>query len=86
MREPYWKRIENNVKTWRKHLSKLEDVCKGNHALCEKDKKEMIHKYDLEAPGYINVISQLKVKTHNGYYKMKNYEIKQRTVPAEQSV
>ena len=39
-KEPYWKRrIENNVKTWRRHLSKLEEVRKVNHALCEKDKK-----------------------------------------------
>ena len=29
-RKPYWKRrIENNVKTWRKHLSMLEEVSKG---------------------------------------------------------
>ena len=48
--EPYWKRrIENDAKTWRKHLSTLEEVRKGNHVLCEKDKKEMIHKYGLEA-------------------------------------
>ena len=39
-KEPYWKRwIENNVKTWRKHLSKLEEVRKGNHVLCEKRQK-----------------------------------------------
>ena len=37
-KEPHWKRrIENNVKTWRGHLSKLEEVRKGNHVLCEKD-------------------------------------------------
>ena len=37
-KEPHWKRrIENNVKTWRRHLSKLEGVRKGNHVLCEKD-------------------------------------------------
>ena len=34
----YWKgRTENNVKTWGKHLSKLDDVRKGNRVLCEKD-------------------------------------------------
>ena len=39
-KEPYWKRqMEHNVKTWRKHLSKLEEVRKGNHVLCEKEKK-----------------------------------------------
>ena len=39
-KEPYWKRqMENNVKTWRKHLSNLEEVRKGNHVLCEKEKK-----------------------------------------------
>ena len=64
------------IKIWRKHLSKLEEVPKGNHVLCEKDKKEMIRKYDLEATGYVNVISQLKVKVHNGSFKLKNYEIK----------
>ena len=70
------KRIANNVKTWRKQLSKLEEICKGNHVLCEKDKKEMIWKYGTEATGYINVISQLKVKIHNCSIQMKNYEIK----------
>ena len=75
--EPYWKkRIANNVKTWRKQLSKFEEICKGNHVLCEKDKKEMIWKYGTEATGYINVISQLKVKIHNCSIQMKNYEIK----------
>ena len=75
--ELYWKRrIENNVKTWRKQLSKFEEICKGNHVLCEKDKKEMIWKYGTEATGYINVISQLKVKIHNCSIQMKNYEIK----------
>ena len=39
-KQPYWtRRMENNVKTWRKHLSKLEDVRKENHGLCEKNKK-----------------------------------------------
>ena len=36
----------------------------------------MIRKYDLEATEYINVISRLKVKIHNGRLKTKNYEIK----------
>ena len=68
--------METNFKTWRKHLSKLEEVRKGNHVLCERDKKEMIRKYDLEVTGYINVISQLKVKVHIGSLKLENYEIK----------
>ena len=39
-KETYWKgRTENNVKTWGKHLSKLDDVRKGNRVLCEKDEK-----------------------------------------------
>ena len=76
-KEPYWKRrIENNVKNCRKQLSKFEEICKDNHALCEKDKNEMIWKYGTEVPGYINVISRLKVKIHNCSIKMKNYEIK----------
>ena len=36
----------------------------------------MIRKYDLEATGYKNVISQLKVKIHNGSLTLKDYEIK----------
>ena len=36
----------------------------------------MIRKYDLEVTGYINVISQLKVKVHIGSLKLENYEIK----------
>ena len=76
-KEPYWKRrIENNVKYWRKQLSKFREIRKDNHVLCEKDKKEMIWKYGTEAPGYINVISRLKVKIHNCSIQMKNYEIK----------
>ena len=74
--KPYWKRgIENNANTWRKHLSKLEEVRKGNHVLFEKGKKEIIRKYDSKANGYINVISKLKVKVYNGSLKLKNYEI-----------
>ena len=39
-KEPYWKRrIENNVKNWRKQLSKFEEICKDNHVLCEKKQK-----------------------------------------------
>ena len=69
--------MENNVKTWRKHLSKIKEFRKGNHVLCEKDKKEMIRNYDLHAIGHVNVISQLKVKIHNGSLKIKNCETKQ---------
>ena len=36
----------------------------------------MIWKYGTEATGYINVISQLKVKIHNCSIELKNYEIK----------
>ena len=76
-KEPYWKRrIENNVKNCRKQLSKFEEIWKDNHVLFEKDKKEVIWKYGTEAPGYINVISRLKVKIHNCSIKMKNYETK----------
>ena len=75
--ELYRKRgTENNVKTWRKQLSKFEEICKGNHVLCEKDKKEMTRKYGTEANGYINLISQLKVKIHDCSIQIKNYEIK----------
>ena len=42
----------------------------------KKTKKEVIRKYDLDATGYINVVSQRKVKIHSGSIKMKNYEIK----------
>ena len=42
----------------------------------KKTTKKMIRKYDLEATEYINVISRLKVKIHNGRLKTKNYEIK----------
>ena len=60
---------ENNVKIQRRHLSKIEEVHNGNHVLCEKDKKEMIRKHDLEAIRYINAISQMKMKIHNGVLK-----------------
>ena len=40
-KKPYCRKrpIENKFKAWRKHLSNLEEVCKGNHILCGKDKK-----------------------------------------------
>ena len=34
----------------------------------------MLCKFDLESTGYINVISQLKGKVHNGSLKLKNDE------------
>ena len=37
----------------------------------------MLCKFDLEATGYINLISQLKGKVHNGSLKLKNYEREQ---------
>ena len=50
----------------------------------------MIHKYDLVVTGYINVISQLKVKIHNGSFQTKQWNKitwnKIKTVPAEQNV
>ena len=36
----------------------------------------MTRKYGTEANGYINLISQLKVKIHDCSIQMKNYEIK----------
>ena len=35
----------------------------------------MIPKDNLEASKYINILSQMYVKMHNGSLKMKNYEI-----------
>ena len=40
-------------------------------------KREMLCKYDLEATGYINAISQLKGKVHNSSLQLKSYEQKQ---------
>ena len=37
----------------------------------------MLCKFDLKATGYINLISQLKGKVHNGSLKLKNYEREQ---------
>ena len=42
-----------------------------------KRQKEMLCKYDLQATGYINIISQLKGKVHNGSVQLKNYEREQ---------
>ena len=36
----------------------------------------MVHKYELEATWYINVISQLKVKVDNGSLKLDNGSLK----------
>ena len=40
----------------------------------------MLCKYNLQATGYINVISQLKGKVHNSSLKLKYYERVVRTV------
>ena len=45
-----------------KNLIYLNEVRKRNHALCEKDKKEMICKYDLKKTKkrwFVNIISDI---------------------------
>ena len=44
-KESYWKR---QIEIMSKPLSKLEKVYKRNYVLFEKDKKEIICKYDLD--------------------------------------
>lgn len=60
------RRIENNIKVPRGHLSKLEEVKKGNYGLSDTDNIITNKKYNIDPVGNIHVICQLKLKIHIG--------------------
>ena len=51
--EPFWKRgIKGNIKTWRKDLSKIEEVGRGNMRLKQRERERLNRIYHLEEKGH----------------------------------
>ena len=74
-KEPWWKRrLENSICEWRKDVSRLEEVRKGNHRLSETEKKRLNRKYELDAKGYLHIIHQLKVKIKRAGVNIRQYK------------
>lgn len=47
--EPFWKRgVKRDIDTWRKDLSKIEKVRKGNKKLKQRERDRLNRKYHLE--------------------------------------
>ena len=47
--EPFWRRrIKGNIETWRKDLSKIEEVRRGNMRLKQRERERLNRKYHLE--------------------------------------
>ena len=73
--EPYWKRrIQTNIARWRKDLSKIEEVKRGELKLKLKEGQDMNRKYQLEEKGTTQVTDVLKQKIRSGSAKIKKYE------------
>ena len=65
--EPFWKRrINGNIETWRKDLSKIEEVRKGNMRLKQRERERVNREYHLEERGTLYVSGMLKLKIKAG--------------------
>ena len=54
--EPFWKRrVKRNIDTWRKDLSKIEEVRRGNMKLKQRERDRLNRKYHLEERGTMYV-------------------------------
>ena len=73
--EPFWKRrIKGNIQTWRKDLSKIEEVRRGNMRLKQRERERLNRKYHLEERGTLYVSGMLKQKIKAGGVKIKRYD------------
>ena len=73
--EPFWKRrINKSIETWRKDLSRIEEIRKGNTRLKQKERKRLSKKYRLEENGTLYVSDMLKQKIKAGGIKIKRYD------------
>ena len=73
--EPFWKgRIKRNIETWRKDLSKIEEVRRGNMRLKQREGERLNRKYHLEERGTLYVSGMLKQKIKAGGVKIKRYD------------
>ena len=72
--EPSWKRrIKGNITSWRKDLSRIEEVRKGKMKLKQRERERLNRKYNLEEKGFLFVASMLKQKIRAGGRKIKRY-------------
>ena len=72
--EPSWKRrINGNITSWRKDLSRIEEVRKGKMKLKQRERERLNRKYNLEEKGILFVASMLKQKIRAGGRKIKRY-------------
>ena len=73
--EPFWKRrIKRNIKTWRKDLSKIEEIRRGNMRLTQRERERLNRKYHLEERGTLYVSGMLKQKIKAGGVNIKGYD------------
>lgn len=74
-REPFWKRrIENDIKTLRKHLSKIDQWYKrGWKSGKESEKRMLERKYDIRKRGFRTVIEMLKQRISSKAVKVRRY-------------
>ena len=73
--EPFWKRrIKGNIETWRKDLSKIEEVRRGNMRLKQRERERLNRIYNLEERGTLYVSGMLKQKIKEGGVKIKRYD------------
>ena len=75
LKEPFWKRkIKGNIETWRKYLSKIEEVRRGNMRLKQRERERLNSKYHLEERGTLYVSGMLKQKIKADGVKIKRYD------------
>ena len=74
--EPFWKRrVKRNIDTWRKDLSKIEEVRRGNKKLKQRERDRLNRKYHLEERWTMYVSGMLKhQKIKAGGMKVKRYD------------
>ena len=73
--EPFWKRrVKRNIDAWRKDLSKIEEVRRGNMKLKQRERDRLNRKYHLEERGTMYVSGMLKQKSKAGGRKVKRYD------------
>ena len=73
--EPFWKRrIKGNIETWRKDLSKIEEIRRGNMRMKQTERERLNRKYHLEERGTLYVSRMLKQKIKAGGVTIKGYD------------
>ena len=69
--KPFWKRrVKRNIDTWRKDLSKIEAVRRGNMDLKQRERDWFSRKYHLEERGTLYLSGMLKEKIKAGGMKI----------------